>query len=145
MSSSTKRVVLVITLFAALILVGQLSNRSPRQTSCSCGSTCSIPPPGMGKELPRLEEIGNTTDKACRMMSPILDEISSEYKDRLAVEFIDISNNSRAAERYNVRKVPTQIFRDESGCEFARHEGFLAKKDILARFKEHGIDLKKEN
>ena len=37
--------------------------------------------------------------------------------------------------------IPTQIFYDASGNELFRHTGFIAKEDILAKWKELGIEL----
>ena len=37
--------------------------------------------------------------------------------------------------------IPTQIFYDASGKELYRHEGFFSKEDILAKWKEFGVDL----
>jgi thioredoxin 1 len=35
--------------------------------------------------------------------------------------------------------IPTQIFFDAEGRELFRHTGFLAKEDILAKWKELGV------
>ena len=42
-----------------------------------------------------------------------------------------------------IRVIPTQIFYDNTGKEFFRHEGYFPKEDILAKFKENKIDLSK--
>jgi len=42
---------------------------------------------------------------------------------------------------YNIKLIPTQIFYDPSGKEVFRHEGFFGKADILAKWKELGVDL----
>jgi thioredoxin 1 len=38
--------------------------------------------------------------------------------------------------------IPTQIFFDAEGKELFRHVGFFAKEDILAKWKELGVELK---
>ena len=43
---------------------------------------------------------------------------------------------------YKIKLIPTQIFFDASGKERFRHEGFFGKEDILAKWKELGVDLK---
>jgi len=75
------------------------------------------------------------------MMAPILEELARDYQGKLTVEFIDISEDRKAAQRYKVRVIPTQIFYDRSGKEFYRHMGFFSKEDILATFRAHGIKL----
>jgi thioredoxin 1 len=37
--------------------------------------------------------------------------------------------------------IPTQILYGADGKELFRHEGFFAKKDILAKWKELGFEL----
>ena len=58
------------------------------------------------------------------------EEIAEQYAD--------------AAKLYHVRVIPTQIFFDASGRELYRHEGFFSKKDILAKWKEFGVEFKAE-
>jgi hypothetical protein len=42
---------------------------------------------------------------------------------------------------YKISLIPTQIFFDAAGKERFRHEGFFSKEDILAKWKELGVDL----
>jgi thioredoxin 1 len=93
------------------------------------------------KQLPRLVDLGAGKCIPCKMMAPILEELAREYKGKLKVEFIDVWQNPEAARKYGVRVIPTQIFYDEKGEEFFRHEGFYSKEDILRKFKDQGIDL----
>ena len=95
------------------------------------------------KVLPRLVDLGATTCVPCKMMAPILEELAKEYKGKLKVEFIDVWKNRDAGEKYGIRVIPTQIFFDKKGEEFFRHEGFYPKEDILRKFKDQGIELKK--
>jgi len=74
-------------------------------------------------------------------MAPILEELKKEYAGRLLVEFIDVWQTPDAGEKYKIKMIPTQIFFDTAGKELFRHEGFFAKKDILAKWKELGVDL----
>jgi thioredoxin 1 len=59
----------------------------------------------------------------------------------MTVEFIDIWKNPGAGEKYAVEMIPTQIFFDAEGKELFRHTGFLAKEEILAKWKELGVPL----
>jgi thioredoxin 1 len=94
-------------------------------------------------KLPKLVDLGATKCIPCKMMAPILEELAKEYKGQLEVQFIDVWENQGEGEKYGVRSIPTQVFYDANGKEFFRHEGFYAKEDILAKFKEHGINLSK--
>jgi thioredoxin 1 len=59
----------------------------------------------------------------------------------MLVEFIDVWQTPEAGKEYGVRMIPTQIFYKAGGKEIFRHEGFFAKEDILAKWKELGVDL----
>jgi thioredoxin 1 len=76
------------------------------------------------------------------MMAPILEELKKEYAGKLEVEFIDVWKNPDAAKQYGIEIIPTQIFFDAGGKELFRHVGFFAKEDILAKWKELGVELK---
>ena len=93
--------------------------------------------------LPRFVDLGADKCIPCKMMAPILEELKTEYAAVLNVEFIDVWKNPDAGQKYGIRVIPTQIFYDASGKELFRHEGFFAKEDILAKWKEFGIELKK--
>jgi len=55
--------------------------------------------------------------------------------------FIDVWEDSAPAEKYGVSTIPTQIFLDAKGKELFRHEGFFSREEILAKWKELGLDL----
>ncbi|MHC4284383.1 MAG: thioredoxin family protein [Planctomycetota bacterium] len=92
--------------------------------------------------IPRLVDVGAKTCIPCKLMAPILEELKKEYTGRLQVDFLDLSINTDYAGQYKVRVIPTQIFYDASGKELFRHEGFYSKEDILAKWKELGVELK---
>lgn len=112
-------------------------------SSAAAAKTTKKPTKAVTKRLPKLLDLGATKCVPCKMMAPILEEIEKEYKSQLEVEFIDVWKDQKAAERYKVRSIPTQIFYDEKGKEFSRHVGFFSKEDILKTFQKQGIKLKK--
>jgi len=93
------------------------------------------------KMLPRLVDLGADKCIPCKMMAPILEELKTEYAGRKDVEFIDVWENPDAGKKYGIKLIPTQIFYDGSGKELFRHEGFMAKEDILKKWRELGISL----
>jgi thioredoxin 1 len=92
--------------------------------------------------LPRLVDLGAGKCIPCKMMKPVLDELTKEYTGQFDVVFIDVWEKKEEGEKYGIRMIPTQIFYGADGKELARHEGFFAKKDILAKWKELGVVLK---
>ena len=91
--------------------------------------------------LPRLVDLGSSTCIPCKMMTPILDELEREYAGRMQVEFINVNENPDAAKPFAIKLIPTQVFIDASGKELWRHEGFISKQDILAKWQELGVSF----
>jgi thioredoxin 1 len=93
-------------------------------------------------KLPKLVDLGADKCIPCKAMAPILAELKTNYAGRMDVQFIDVWKNPDAGKAYKIKLIPTQIFFDASGKERFRHEGFFGKEDILAKWKELGVDIK---
>ncbi len=91
--------------------------------------------------LPKLVDLGAKTCIPCKMMAPILEELKTQFKDKLEVVFIDVWENPDQAKEYRIKLIPTQIFYDDAGKELFRHEGFYSREDILGKWKEFGFDF----
>jgi thioredoxin 1 len=94
------------------------------------------------KSLPKLVDVGAGRCIPCKLMAPILEELRTNNAGRLEVVFVDVWENPDAGKPYNIEMIPTQIFFDADGNELFRHTGFFGKEDILAKWKELGVDLK---
>jgi thioredoxin 1 len=145
MSKTAKIIIvgaLIISVGAAIILKQNGSSPvdnngtglQPSEASSQQGHTQSTKP------LPRLVELGGTC-VLCKMMQPTLDELSREYAGKLQVDILDVLENPDIGTEYGVQILPTQIFFDASGKEIFRHEGFLPKEDVLAKWRELGVKL----
>lgn len=95
--------------------------------------------------LPVLLDLGAGKCIPCKMMAPILDELGEQYAGSMEVVFIDVWKDNEAGKRYGIQSIPTQIFFDAEGKELFRHEGFISKEDILAKWKELGVDISKNS
>lgn len=110
----------------ALVLRQQrLRDQAPRVATAGTGA--------------RLIELGSTSCTSCKAMHAELAQLRSECGTAIGVDEIDVWRDEAAAERYEVRVIPTQVFVDADGREFDRHVGFLARADIRARFAERGL------
>ena len=150
MSNSVRvAIVAIITLVAGGILVLKGRDAANRPSPRSSGNTAaeptsaalSRPAAQTAAALPKLVDLGATKCIPCKMMAPILEELKREHAGRLEVVFIDVWENRNAIGQYGIRTIPTQIFYDAAGKERFRHEGFFAKEDILAQWKELGVFL----
>jgi len=65
----------------------------------------------------------------CKMISPILEEISNEKND-IAIVKVDVDNNNDLAIKYGIMSIPTIILFND-GVEVSKHIGFLPKEEII--------------
>ena len=146
------KVIVVVALIGAVGVVFALKQRDkageatvpgdvPTPTTAAASDAGKGNAPVETTVLPRLVDLGAGTCIPCKMMMPILADLKKEYADRLSVEFVDIRDDQDAVQRYRISVIPTQIFYDVAGNERFRHEGFFSKEDILAKWKELGVDL----
>ncbi|RJL32379.1 thioredoxin [Bailinhaonella thermotolerans] len=81
-------------------------------------------------DLPVLVEFGAVWCGPCRMIEPVLEEMSVEYADRLRVAKIDVDEHPEIAMRYGALSVPTLIlFKD--GEQIRRTVGARPKRQLL--------------
>ena len=120
-------------------------NTTPDATPAGFASTNAatvIAPSVATNAIPRLVDLGAGKCIPCKLMAPILIELKSNYVGRLDVQFIDVWQNPDAGKPYQIRMIPTQVFIGTNGNEVFRHEGFFSKEDILAKWKDLGVNLK---
>lgn len=123
-----------LLLRAALLWVSLLTAAFPCMTWA--GQLPQVPTPGMVTMV----DLGAKKCVPCKMMAPIIEELTLEYQGRAAVLFIDVWENPDAGQQFNLRTIPTQIFYDAQGKEIFRHEGFMDKASIVARLRQQGVN-----
>ena len=67
----------------------------------------------------------------CKMIAPILDEIATEYKDKLRVAKIDIESNPQTPPKFGIRGIPTLIL-FKNGTVEAQKVGAVSKSQLSA-------------
>lgn len=67
----------------------------------------------------------------CKMITPILDEIANEYKDRLKVCKLNIDDSEATPPKYGVRGIPTLMLFKNGNVE-ATKVGALSKSQLDA-------------
>jgi thioredoxin 1 len=88
---------------------------------------------------PTVIDLGARTCIPCKKMAPILESLSSEYRGKAGVLFIDVREDQAAAQKFRVQMIPTQIFFDARGKEVKRHVGFMDKAAIVKELKAAGL------
>ena len=145
--NQTWKIVIVVALIISVITVLQIKrNNSQQKTSVTADIAATVDEPVqsnklVGGNLPRLVDLGSDQCIPCKEMAPILEELKSEYAGKFRVEFLDVRKEPVLGTAYNIQLIPTQIFFDASGKELFRHEGFYSKEDILAKWKELGLEM----
>lgn len=67
----------------------------------------------------------------CKMIAPILDEVSRDYADKLDVAKVNVDENQEIATKYGIRGIPTlMLFRN--GAVVATKVGALSKSQLTA-------------
>lgn len=46
----------------------------------------------------------------CRMIGPIVEEMSTEYEGKAVIGKVDVDNNQEVAMKYGIRNIPTVLF-----------------------------------
>ncbi len=77
-------------------------------------------------------ELGSVNCIPCKQMQPVMKAIEEKYGPQVKVIFHDVwkEDQKKYAEEYGIKLIPTQVFLDEKGNEFHRHEGFYPEAEI---------------
>ena len=67
----------------------------------------------------------------CKMIAPILDDISREYAGRLKVAKLNIDDNQQTPPKYGIRGIPTLMLFKNGNVE-ATKVGALSKSQLTA-------------
>lgn len=68
----------------------------------------------------------------CKMMAPILEDISNEYTDKLGVGKLDVDENPEIAQEYGIMSIPTLLV-FKNGQVVKQIVGYRPKNDLLAQ------------
>jgi thioredoxin 1 len=71
----------------------------------------------------------------CKILSPIIADISSEYDGTVKFAKVDVDGNQKLSQRFQVMSIPTVIFFKE-GEQVERFSGALPKDEIKKKIDE---------
>lgn len=90
-------------------------------------------------------ELGSVNCIPCKQMQPVMKAVEAKFGEQLKVVFYDVNKeeNKKISEQYKIKLIPTQVFLDENGKEFFRHQGFYPEKEITKLLQKKGLAVKK--
>lgn len=113
--------------------------------------------------IPIMIDFGADSCIPCKEMAPVLKELNEAYQGKIIVKFVDVWKDGSLAEDFPLEVIPTQFFFDKDGKPFVpsdpegmqmmmysmkdtnehvftAHQGGMTKEQILAVFKELGVE-----
>jgi thioredoxin 1 len=90
----------------------------------------------LGSEVPVLVDFWAEWCGPCRMMSPTVDAIASEYAGKVKVGKLNVDENGATAFRYNVRGIPTLLL-FKGGKVVEQRVGAMGKNDVQKMIDPH--------
>lgn len=67
----------------------------------------------------------------CKMIAPILEEVSQQYETKLTVAKLDVDQNQATAAKFGIRGIPTLML-FKNGVVVATKVGALSKSQLTA-------------
>ena len=116
------RMKLSVRFMSALVLVMVL---------CSCASAA----------LPSVTMLSTKTCPACAQMEKVFSQIKANYAGKITTAHIFLEDNPDIAKKYNVRYVPTLIFRNAAGKTVSQAVGYKSMKEVLNIFAKAGVNI----
>ena len=122
--------------------ISQITDVQLSETSLKAIQKENIIPEKKKRSKVTFIELGSKKCIPCKKMVPVMKAIEEEYGDLVNVIFYDVwtAQGKPFAKQYKIRLIPTQVFLDENGQEFFRHEGFFSKNEIDKIFVQKGVE-----
>jgi thioredoxin 1 len=84
-------------------------------------------------DIPALVDFWAAWCGPCKMIAPLLDELSTEYAGRVKICKVDVDSSPETAAKFNVRGIPTLLV-FKNGTVEATKVGALSKAQLVEFF-----------
>ncbi len=68
----------------------------------------------------------------CKMMLPIVEELSNEFEGKITVAKVDVDNNQGTAAKFGIRNIPTILF-FKGGAVVDKQVGAVPKASLVEK------------
>jgi len=125
------RILVPVLIVVALAVIWAVKTRSGPAPSDGTGDTAQIEADFVleaasvdlealtAHGLPIIIDFGSDTCIPCKEMAPVLESMNAEMQGRAIIKFINVGENTRAADGFPVQVIPTQIFINADGTPYA--------------------------
>lgn len=72
----------------------------------------------------------------CRMVGPVVEELSKEYAGKAVIGKVNVDNNAAISAKYGIRNIPTLLF-FKNGEVVEKHVGVAAKNVLADKLNAH--------
>ncbi len=72
----------------------------------------------------------------CRQMAPVIDSVAAKYAGKIKVGKLDVDHNPMAAQRFNVRGIPTMLL-FKGGAPVEQIVGAVPEERLSAALDDH--------
>lgn len=87
--------------------------------------------------LPVILDVNATWCNPCKMMNPIIDELSEKYQGKIQFAKMDYDSQQELAQQYGVTSLPTLLFfKPGQKTPSMKSVGYMGKKDFEAKIQE---------
>lgn len=83
-------------------------------------------------DKPVLVDFWATWCGPCKMMAPVLEELSDEYGAKISVGKLDVDQNPRTAEQFGIMSIPTMIV-FQNGKPVKQIVGYVPKQQLVSQ------------
>ena len=72
----------------------------------------------------------------CKMITPLLEELASQYHEKMTFLKMNVDDQHKTAEQLAIRGIPTLII-FKQGDAVATHVGLASKEELIALIEKH--------
>lgn len=137
MNKNIKKILIVVFVIIAIILVYFLKHMGNIKNSFKVDTQEQIDNK-LSNGLITMINFSSNTCPACLSMQTDFEKIYKQYNSKANIIEVNVDNNNKIAQKYDIKYTPTQIFYDTTGKAVYRHEGVMSKENIAKQLDSLG-------